>query len=223
MKQTRQLLLVAALSCALFSCSNAPAPTGKPTEKPKEGLSRKQAADIITKHFDFPNVDVMRLADGGPKSHLETTQFGAVRIGYSSDLFYNEGRTYDTHRVGITDKGQSVLAPLPACEACFGKIPGHARDWFLPCVATNVWEFKEVSGISINETNKTATVEYLVTAKGVNTFGEYKGRTDGMEEKRKVTMKQYDDGLWRIEDAKPHTVKPDQITAYAKGYTRTED
>jgi hypothetical protein len=203
MKQTRQLLLSAALACALFSCGN--------------NLSREEAAELIIKHYDFPNVDVMRLADGGPKSHLETTQFGSVRIGYSSDVFYNEGRTYDTHRVGLTEKGQSLLAPPQACEACFGNVPSHARSWFLPCVATNIWEFKEVSGISMSETEKTATVEYTIVAKGVNTFGGYKGRTEGMEEKRAVTMKHYDDGSWRIEDAQPpYIVKPDHIPAYAK-------
>ena len=201
MKHTRQLLLPAALLCALFSCTS-------------HKLDREEAEEIITKHYDFPNVDFMRVSYGFGRHRSYMGQI--YEISESSDVFEKTGRYLFEIRTGLTPLGQEYRAPEKACEVYFGNVPRQLGAGNCFCVAENIWELKEVSGIAVNETGETATVEYIVKATGVNTFGQYKDKSEGMLQTRKVTMKRYDDGSWRIEDEKPkYVVKPSDIAHYA--------
>lgn len=206
MKSKRKLLLVAALSCALFSCSDK--------------LEREEAAELIIKHYDFPYVDIERISSAGVEvAHLSPNRafnlFGGIQIGKSSDLLMFSWKVFS-----LTDKGAQYLVPNIACDKCREPLPDFIRKGFY-CVATNIWEFKEVSGITVGATGETADVEYVVVATEVNTFGEYKERSEGMEEKRTAVFKHFDDGSWRIMDKKPpHIVKPSDVSYYAEHYTK---
>lgn len=204
-----RLLLPAALLCALCSCSKS--------------LTREEAAEAIVKHYSFPHVDIERISAaeyGGNHLNPQRTAnlFGGIQIGKSSDLVhYKEGSMFRRGQFFLTEKGMQYLAPKKACDACIEPLPDAI--WGNPafyCIATNIWEFKEVTGIVGSEDGNTSTVEYVVVATGVNTFGGYVGRKEGMEETRRATMKRYDDGSWRIEDPKPaYMVKPEGIPFYA--------
>lgn len=207
-KQLR-LLLPAALLCALFSCSKR--------------LTREEAAEAIIKHYDFPSVDIERISGADYSgAHLNPRRaanlFGGIQIGKSSDLaYYREGTMFRYKQFYLTEKGFQFLAPKKACDACIEPLPDDSwSNAAFYCVATNIWEFKEVTGITTSEDGTTATIDYIVTAIGVNTFGEYLGRKEGMEEARNATMQKYDDGSWRIKNEKPKcVVKASEIPFYA--------
>lgn len=193
---------LAALLCALFSCS--------------EGLTREEAAEAIVAHYGYPNVDFMRISYGYGHSNRETNGRGTYEISENSDLFEKRGRGLFDSRSGLTGLGERYRVPNKACEAAFGGGKCGITDHPCFCVAENWWEFKEVTGMSTDEAGENATVEYVVVARGVNTFGSYKDKREGMEQTRKATLRKYDDGSWRIEDPKPpYVVKPSDVPFYA--------
>ena len=208
MKQTQSLALVAASLCLLFSCENK--------------LNRDDAKAAIIEHYGYPIVEVERIVGAGYSVfHLQPANsgpnlFGGIQIGQSSDLFFYE-RDYNGNNV-LTEKGLRYLAPPEACDACIEQLPNISwknRNFY--CVATNIWEFKEITGMTQAESDKKATVEYVLIAKEVNTFGHYNNITDGMEKTLTTTLTKFDDGSWRVEGGKPNYIlKPSDIPAYAQ-------
>ena len=211
MKSLRQLSLTAACICAFVSCSM--------------GLSREEAARLITAHYGFPYVEVERVTHSlQPSEHLVPTRglnlFGGIQVGQTSDMFYYQAPPYDGMKATFwpTELGNSYLAPYPACDACIQPLPDFAMTKYR-CFATNIWELKEVTGIS--QEGKTATVEYVAIATHVNTVGMYNKLREGLEETRKVTLRQFDDNSWRIENEKPkYIVKPNEIPKWKEEYAK---
>ncbi|HYG40091.1 MAG TPA: hypothetical protein VD908_15795 [Cytophagales bacterium] len=137
-------------------------------------LSRAKAAELIAKHYEYPNVEV---AVFNMHNGITTANELLIREGYLSS---HPG----DFQMQITSAGRPYL--MPKC----------ARNG--QCFATNMRRFKEVTGIKYDNQDKTkATVEYTVQLFNITPFGKQRNYVEGEIVPYTGTIERYDDG-WRV-------------------------
>lgn len=139
-------------------------------------LTRKKAAKLIEKFYEYPNVETIRPNLNVVLSHTYTS---LIQDGYLSVPRYY-GLTFPD--LNVTEKGASYL-----------KVENEGAYF-----ATNMRKLKEVTSIFFDgEHENYATVEFTCVRYNVTPFGKHQGYKENDEVKYTVLMAKYDDG-WRI-------------------------
>jgi len=169
----KKIKIVSAIAIILFlsSCGNK--------------LSRSKAKDIILAYQCNPYVEFDRF-DLGNFNKLQTNYSKLVDANLLKYIDLDAGTGWPSiFQYQPTDKGKPYF-----------KMGGE-----VPIVVVGCSEFREITGISANEHDKTATVKYSATWKSVTPFGENMGykKSDLVKVENTIEMVLFDDG-WRVKD-----------------------
>lgn len=168
--------------CTLFTaCSNE--------------LSRDDAEKSIIEFYKLPSVQSAKLTSSAFDSKTQPYAMKAVEKGYLTVTYnpYTQQRIGNLGNVyGFTEKSEPFVIK-------------RYNDWLLGnedggLVIANCLSFGEITGIAINESNKSAKVEYTCKKVGITPLGEALGIQEGEVMKCSTLFALYDDG-WRIAES----------------------
>ncbi len=163
-------------------------------------LDRGNAEDMIIEHFSYPYVEFNRLPETTSSEQLNS-KYQAIR-GQKLMSQKRKGKYGNTFYILLSETGKTFTNP---------ETP-YQYGWN---VATNLVDFKEITGIRFNDAKTVASVEYLTEKKEITPFGELENINEGDTKSANVNFVLYDDG-WRI-DSKPKTVyKKEHIIGFDK-------
>lgn len=166
-------IVILLISLIIISCSN------------KE-LDRNLASELIKKHYDYPQVEIIRF-DGITSSQKLNNEYKELRANKFIDS-KQKGKYGNEFRVSIEPNG------VPYYYSGTSGSNGYV-------VASNLIELSEVTGIRFNENKSIAYVDYTTKRSKVNLFGKSEGYKDGDLKDETTTLQLYDDG-WRVTSEK---------------------
>jgi len=161
-----------------------------------EKLDRGKAANLIKEFYGYPDVELAAPDLYSISKRLEQEGYGRRYSYYTMLKFaFHEGAMMylkNPSSDGYTIDGTSSRMGMG--------VKVH--------VISNCRDFAEVTGIAVDESTKTAKVEFTCRRLGPTPFGEFLGHKDGDILNYSVNMKLYDDG-WRITDKQVENIKPE--------------
>jgi hypothetical protein len=174
-------------------------------------LTRDKAALLIKEHYEYPNVEAMKLMLE-KNNNQAMLQKGVdeglltVRWDIYANAFQGNGNIYS-----FADKAKPFVAEK------YGGWNGDGGAM----VITNCRDFFEVTGIRENEQAKTAVVEFTCKRKGITPMGTLLDLKEGDIINYTVNMNLYDDG-WRIAEDKRQNLKLESYAFFSKDGSYSE-
>jgi len=158
-----------------------------------EKLDRGKAATLIKEFYAFPHVETAYLNVSNSRK-LVKDGWGYLNMRNHTTLFhFHEMAMPYVIRPDSRGYSQSAMASAERVNVL---------------VIANCRDLLEVTGIALDESAKTAKVEFTCRRMGLTPFGALLGHKDGDVLNFTVNMKLYDDG-WRITDKKLENIKPE--------------
>jgi hypothetical protein len=160
------------------------------------GLSRSKAEKIIKDFYGFPIVETY----GFPLPRLVSQEENLKRKKMiDENLMVAESRSNgwftENEKYYFTEKTNNFIVSRDEYSLT------HSHT-----VVSNCLVFNEITGIIVNEQNKSATVSWTCKRIGITPFGEYAGYKENDVVNHSSIFILYDDG-WRINDKKNEKVK----------------
>lgn len=178
----KKILLLILGVVFLISCSNE--------------LDRDEALEIITKTYDYPNVETVIFPNSLYNDDLNNKYMPVRKAGLIN--------------FRITHKFHGIYGTSLTAKGNLYKIDSKGNYK----VASNILDIRDVSGIKFNEGKTEAEVIYNIERSKVTPFGQSEGYNNGDLIERKVRFNLYDDG-WRINDKNSQpTIKPENVLGF---------
>lgn len=161
-------------------------------------LDRSDAEKMIIEQFNYPYVEFQKLPKTTSSEQLNSTyQKARAEKLMTSRL---KGKYGNNFYIILTPKGKAFTNPSKP----------YNYGWN---VATNLVDFKDITGIRFNDAKTSASVEFTTEKKEVTTFGQIKKIKEGQTESEQVNFVLYDDG-WRIQSEPKTVIKKDEIDGF---------
>lgn len=159
-------------------------------------LSRSKAEKMIKEFYQFPvvqsfDIDWNYRQEDKKRKILENIQSKGLIVIYQDNTF-GSNITYN-----LTESGKKYV------------LSQHTNSWLntVNHFVTNCYVFNEITGIIVNEQNKTAKVNWTGKRIGITPFGEYYDFKENDVVPSETNFVLFDDG-WRIDDKKFKKIEP---------------
>lgn len=176
-------------------------------------LDRDLAGELIKAHYQYPNVETVRITQGPsgfdtPSKYQTLVNQGLIRFG-SPTSFLDRYETMGTafRYLEFTSTGNVFSA---------SGFPNRRKDEVVGAIR----DFQEVTGIRFfNDEKSEAEVEFTAIRTEVTPFGSFKGLQEGEIQSYSLKMTRYDDG-WRVTSKKDlENLRPEQFPGLIKSNT----
>ncbi len=154
----------------------------------KDKLDRNKAEELITKFYNYPNVEFVEFPSESFRDQLSGKKtikdLAEIRSKNLIKLKLERYAGNYNYKFILTSKGKKYLK----------KTDINYVNYFM---ASNIIEFDKINGIRLNEGNNKAIVDFQVKRKRITPFGKFENYSENDIVKYKVKLELFDDG-WRI-------------------------